>query len=204
MDVGQSSNPSLIEAQECFELHDAVDECYAFTTRKPNEDEPRDPAWRPEREVLEETRATLLIQIETAFRDVFLHGGVSLDEAQDLDDYVPLEASRKPDGTTPWQDVSDESLYAFQAMPFLDAQGLKYYLPALMHWILRRGAETDSLAPCLLLWGFKYMTEPKVGQLCLLVEEQRQCVTEFLQFLVRYKHLGFRDDAETALKHFNG
>jgi uncharacterized protein DUF6714 len=84
-------------------------------------------------------------QVETAIRDAFrgvrLGEGVSLQQAELIDDFVvgltPAEFARIPDleVTDDWTAVSAEQL-EMDNIAHLDAEGLRYYLPAFLLYLL--------------------------------------------------------------------
>ena len=78
--------------------------------------------------------------IQTAFAKVRLRSGVSLRQAESIDDTIfglePTYAGREPDEITDdWMRVPESELLR-DNIAHLDADGLRYYLPALMLWLL--------------------------------------------------------------------
>ena len=78
----------------------------------------------------------LIAEITAAFDGVLREDGITLHEAKAIDDWKPfeeLQAVKQPDTEKCWQDVSDEKLLASNSpLPFFDAKGFRYYLPAFM------------------------------------------------------------------------
>jgi uncharacterized protein DUF6714 len=78
--------------------------------------------------------------IRSAFAGVQLGSGVSLRQAQAIDDRI-LKITRRdlaslpPEVADDWSRVPDEELLR-DCVAHLDAEGLRYYLPALMLWLL--------------------------------------------------------------------
>lgn len=90
----------------------------------------------------------LIVAINCAFDGVSRGGGISLHEAEEIDCHGSLEErarARLLDGETRWQEVPAETIEGLPSAPtFLDADGLRYYLPALMVWSLKYGKQSES------------------------------------------------------------
>lgn len=84
---------------------------------------------------------SLISEIEAAFQNVQLGHGTSIHEAREIDYRSSKEKrlkARKKDAETAWQAVPAESLSRNEKyICFLDAEGMRFYLPALMSWYLR-------------------------------------------------------------------
>lgn len=87
-------------------------------------------------------KAALIEKIIAAFDGVSREGGVSMSEANVIDDYgseAERAAARASDIDTRWQDVTEEQLAENWPISFLDAIGFRYYLPAYLiyylHWV---------------------------------------------------------------------
>jgi hypothetical protein len=84
----------------------------------------------------EERLNKLIAEITTAFDGISRDDGITLHEAKAIDDWKPFEellAARQLDTEQRWQDVPDEDLLASDSpLPFFDAKGFCYYLPAFM------------------------------------------------------------------------
>ena len=95
-------------------------------------------------------RDALLRQIEAAFGNVRLGGGRSMHQADAIDDYEDdnvIAKARDLDTEVRWQDVSDDKLVRFQSvLPFLDAEGFRFYFPRFMTFALRH-ADSESAVP---------------------------------------------------------
>ena len=124
----------------------------------------------------------LLKRIDVAFAGVTRGGGTSLHEAEELDNHgsaAELATAKALDVDTDWHDVRDEWIEAMPcAAAFLDAEGLRYYLPALMSWGIRRGPHSDCAADDTLT--------STLGHRCaelmpLLTAEQHAVVRAFLR-----------------------
>ena len=79
---------------------------------------------------------SLIAQIAAAFRDVVRGEGVSLCETKVLDDYgsdADRHEAREWDTDIHWWELTDEDFYGHWVhLSYLDAEGLRYYLPAWM------------------------------------------------------------------------
>lgn len=89
-------------------------------------------------------------QIEAAFAEVLLGDGISLREADVIDDYGSNDeraAARKQDELRDWQRIPDEHIeYHSSALCFMDDEGLRFHLPAYMRFTLRRYRESESMS----------------------------------------------------------
>jgi len=123
-----------------------------------------------------------------AFAGVTLAGGVSLREANDIDDYaMPSrdERSAAPAGygdKVPWEQLGEAALSECSWGPFvfMDARGLRYYTPAFASWGLTRARTPNT--PEFLLGALGY----KRAACCrLFTAEQRLATTEWMFWLAR-------------------
>lgn len=89
----------------------------------------------------ESRRAALVAEISAAFDGVSREGGMTLHEAEAVDDRLsPAEqrAARSLDPDTRWQDVPDTDIsVSSSTLSFLDEIGFRYYIPAFMVYCLR-------------------------------------------------------------------
>jgi len=88
----------------------------------------------------EARKAALIEEIIAAFDGVSREGGVSMSEAEVIDDYGSDEertAARLSDTDTRWQDVTDEQLGSNWPLSFFDPIGFRYYIPAYMIYYIR-------------------------------------------------------------------
>jgi hypothetical protein len=88
--------------------------------------------------------------IRAAFAGVRLGSGVSLRQAQIIDDLgrglsqAEFEALPRSEVTNDWTAIPDSELLR-DCVAHLDADGLRYYLPALMLWLLDHYDDEDRL-----------------------------------------------------------
>ena len=91
-----------------------------------------------------------IAEIETAFAGVQLGEGISLREADVIDDYGTDEerlAARAQDEVSDWRKISDELIEQHSyALCFMDPKGLRFHLPAHMRFTLRRYRDFESLS----------------------------------------------------------
>ncbi|RJF73010.1 hypothetical protein D3875_17150 [Deinococcus cavernae] len=130
-----------------------------------------------------------LDQLRQAFEMVQLGSGVSLHEANVIDDYGTAEqrlAARALDTEQHWWEVPDEAIalgWGYCALSFMDARGLHYYLPAYASWVLRRGFQSDSAAFEHTIYTLESVQE-RPGQFVLFNFSQAQAIQAFLQYLL--------------------
>ena len=89
-------------------------------------------------------------EIVDAFADVLLGNGVSLREADVIDVYGTdreRSAAREQDEHIDWQRIPDEDIESHSSvLCFMDAEGLRFHLPAYMRYTLRRFRESESMS----------------------------------------------------------
>ena len=147
---------------------------------------------------LDEETAGLITQITVAFQGVRRGNGISLHETKVLDDYGDDSArqeAREQDTDTQWWEIPDEVMHHHHFyLTYLDAEGLRYYLPAWMIHALKHfhdppdGRTTtlgDTLAvlthsdrPDLAEWQKKKWT--------LLMTEQAQVICLYLRYVANH------------------
>jgi hypothetical protein len=148
----------------------------------------------------------LLARIAHAFAGVELGEGVSMHETKVIDDYgtdEEYQAARALDEQFDWRKVIDDP-YPTQELSmwaFLDAAGMRFYLPACMTRVVRDGDHADDAGT--LAWymgihlsgiGSDYHRE----QLSLLNDEQKACVREVLIYMRDYLPEWWGGDEELA------
>jgi hypothetical protein len=91
-------------------------------------------------------RVDLVSIIEDAFKGVTQPKSITLHVAQAHDDYDYLNNSkhRKNDYIGDWNNVPSEHLAKCRdALSYLDAEGIRFYLPAYMVWVLKDFGKHD-------------------------------------------------------------
>lgn len=143
----------------------------------------------------------LIATISEAFRGVTLGEGVGLQEAQGLDDYDDEEtcaAYRAGDEKEDWRAISSDELNRCNSsLSFLDAEGMRFHLPAYMTAELRGEYDFGM--------SFSLTNLDTHGRTCFtaLSAVQRQAVREFLLFLREDPDYQFdRADIDRALETF--
>lgn len=133
-----------------------------------------------------QTIQTLIDEIHLAFKGVKLGNGISWREAAVLDDYGTIaqrQAARALDESEDWTAIpfSFISDLKYQdVMPFIDATGLRFYLPAYMIYILKEYKHSNSLivhSTIYTLTRKSTVLELKV----ILNEAQQQAIIHFLE-----------------------
>lgn len=140
-------------------------------------------------------REALIGAIDAAFNGVTLGDGVSLHEAREIDYHsarAARAAARARDNEASWREVTPEVLREYEKyLVFLDPQGLRYYLPALMTWYLKTdgqvGGEELLFALCL----------SPGRQARMLSETQSKSVLSFLRYISE-THCTYQELIETA------
>ena len=97
-----------------------------------------------------QSREEAIRRIVSEFSKVFREGGVSLHEAQVIDDYGSDSQRRKArarDTEKHWTDVPEKDIEDhYSVLSFLDPIGYRYYLPAYIVWDLRHHEHSQSLS----------------------------------------------------------
>jgi hypothetical protein len=111
----------------------------------------------------ESERDALIAEITAAFDGISREDGMTLHEAEAVDDRKSDEesrAARRLDTDQHWQEVPDKDISACcSALSFLDAKGFRYYLPAFMVYGLKNWGNdpNDILHSC----GYHLLHEPQ-------------------------------------------
>ena len=141
---------------------------------------------------LDERQRQLLTRIDRAFAGVTLGDGVSLHEADVIDNYGTAEerrTAREPDEKIDWRRLIDHPNLTvrfgvgYSGLCFLDAAGVRFHLPACLSRAVR-DFEQDGIGD-MLESMFYLLTKPDEynrGRLAVLNDEQRSCVRECLVF----------------------
>jgi hypothetical protein len=151
--------------------------------------------------------------IRSAFAGVRLGSGVSLRQAQAIDNYLEgvsqaeFEALPRHEVTDDWTGIPESELLR-DCAAHLDADGLRYYLPALMLWLLDHYDDEDRL----LLDGAAMTAIGTISALAFASEfekgyqsiydgftsEQRAAIARYLAALPRLVHLDYEDATRVA------
>jgi hypothetical protein len=147
--------------------------------------------------------------IRHAFRDASRENGVTLHEALIIDQYgsaAERSAARKLDTDHHWADVPEQLIEANDSvLHFLDAKGLRYYLPAYMVWSLRHFQTSESFSHnhpiCSLhLSPSGRLRQWELDRFEVFNDEQARAICKFLRFMARQdEDIVFADEARQAL-----
>lgn len=127
------------------------------------------------------TAQEVIREIRDAFQAVSLGDGVGLFEGRALDDYAD-EATRRDcrsrDERSHWDNIPRERLEAYNdALSFLDAEGMRFHLPAFLILELE-GPSVSSI------FHLTELDDWKKSKLALLSKAQSKAIREFLLFVV--------------------
>jgi hypothetical protein len=141
-------------------------------------------------------------EIYAAFKDVKLEDGIGYYEAGAKDDYLQptdekykLEKAR--DERDDWRRlISDirESDIVSDRHCFMDAKGLRFYLPFLM---IRRDTTVNSIMQFYISEFYKregYSKSSFTETVSMLTAEQKKCIYHFYEFLSKIENSGFYED----------
>ena len=152
-----------------------------------------------------ESRLAVVAGIREAFRGVVLGGGVSLQQAELIDEWndtlTEAEFAAIPDleETDDWTAVSAAEL-EMDYIAHLDAEGLRYYLPAFMLYLLDHynGGEMWAIGTVMAL---DQRRRHPPGFLDLLDPMQRQAIARYFQALPSLVELD-REDSRILERAF--
>ena len=135
----------------------------------------------------------LLADIRRAYSGVTRGSGISLCKSLQLDDYVPedqlieSEEAKMLDPGTDWTQISQEWLARFGGkggLSFVDAQGFRYYLPAVMTLFIE---ETEGLVTprgCLTeMLVYHLSSTGPLDHFSILSDAQSRVVRSFLEYV---------------------
>lgn len=224
-DVGDSRG--LRRSQLNFVSFGACNLQWLSQVRPPTEEDERDPHWQLLDEKIKVDGTHIIQQVITAFNDVKLEDGVSLQEANEIflieDLAYPafginsLEAealmvrAKATDINTDWQKISEERLnqaidpYAI-SFYYLDPKGWRYYLPAYMVWSLRKYIDSnwdmfDNVVRYFLVREqHKLYRRPWSEYLALVSAKQLTAICQFLWFIINYSTGCGRAEAVKAME----
>ena len=146
----------------------------------------------------------LIEYIGKAFTGVTLGDGIDIHAAQSMDDYGNPEEdqlSRNAERTD-WRRVDYKILQPrFWAITFLDANGFRFYTPAIMTELLKHGDETNNLSA----WLLHALAVTPAGKIKdvnfddLFNASQRAAIIRYLKHVVHNNPLLDNGDAEKRL-----
>lgn len=112
-------------------------------------------------------RELLLVEIQKAFADVKRGNGVTLHEAEVIDDYGTEEKrkqARKLDTEVSWQDVPEADIESHDILNFLDLEGYRYYIPAYMTFAINNFDKSNSNSIDAAIYTFDITLVPPENQ----------------------------------------
>jgi len=128
--------------------------------------------------------ASIISDIERVFAKVSRGDGVTLHEAEVIDDCGGDRArarARRSDTDKRWQDVTDTHISEhYSILSFLDTAGFRYYIPAYMRWSLRHFKESDSATSDFTIYAFQTGHRPFDT---IFSDDESRVITRFLRFM---------------------
>jgi hypothetical protein len=151
--------------------------------------------------------------IRSAFAGVSLGPGVSLRQAEAIDDYggglsnAEFDALPRSEETDDWTRVPEDELTR-DCVSHLDADGLRYYVPALMLWLLEHyddedrlfseGAEMTAIGTIMALAPYPEFETNHWHLYDTFSAEQRAAIASYVEALPRLVNLDYEDAASLA------
>ena len=139
-------------------------------------------------------------EIYTAFKGVKLEDGIGYYEAGARDEYLQpgnekYEIEKAKDERDDWTTLlADISNPESDRHCFMDAKGLRFYLPFLM---IRRDTAVSSILHFYISDLYKrlgYTKSDFTETVSLLTKEQKQCIYHFHEFLSKIEDSGFSEE----------
>lgn len=194
----------LGEAQRTYARTGACDPGLVELARPPRPEEARPAWWRS----IDDARPALAAEIADAFASVALDGGVSLEEAERIDDHAlppRSELDPPPRGFghgPPWQQLTRAALerYHWGNFAFQDPRGIRYHLPAYLTIDLRGPERVCGLDSLLFALVEGHRAEAVHR---LLTPAQRRAVAQYLA-LVALDDAFYRTTAVKGLRRWWG
>ena len=139
--------------------------------------------------------------ISDAFNDVQLDDGTSITQARLLDDYIndvqSLALARDIDKEKSWEEVKDTKIEELSdGLPFLDAKGFRYYLPAFMSYALRNPC-SEFLAVDSAIYN---SYDDNLDRFHIFNPAQKNAIKVFLQFCIESKYYDTSTASEAIKK----
>ena len=166
------------------------------------------------REMMKDAAVLKAIQsIERAFDRVTLGNGMGLHESRVMDDLCGLATqedrniARRSDELRDWRRISDKDIESNPyGLGYMDNEGLRFHLPAYMHYCLRRCREVQNWS--LDAAGFR-LCEPDCADRLrdYLTSSQMSAIIEFLQVCMETGgggNLDTVDDIPLAIRMWQG
>jgi hypothetical protein len=135
--------------------------------------------------------AEIMEAIRLAFADV-QRGTITIHEAEVIDSYGATEerqAARQRDTGASWKDVPDEEIQECTwALPHLDPESWRFYIPAYMTWALKHFRVSDAVVSDFTIYTFalsgdESIRSDQLERYALLSEQEAKAVCCFLRFM---------------------
>ena len=184
-----NNDETLASAQEMFVQHGCVFPEEQYQARAPTPQDSRPKGWQTLKEKINSDRIALISKIQSAFADVHLEDGISINmaEYEDSTNLSRLEAAKR-DESRNWQLISDELLSRSpSALSFMDWKGFRFSIPAYMVFALKYFDTppfdgNQSISHSIFhLKPNSYICK-KVPFDLIFTAAQQDCMIEFLQF----------------------
>ena len=150
--------------------------------------------------------SALIQAIEKAFAGVSLGTGVALLEADVIDAYGGMEErlkAREQNEKTDWKLIPDNLIERNpHALCFMDAQGLRFHLPAYMRFSLRHFQDCKTISSEVAAYR---LTDPKTYSALrpILTEAQIEVILEFLTACIQLE-IDDGEDIAFAIRFWSG
>ena len=154
------------------------------------------------------------VGINHAFKDVRLEDGISLKQAEVIDEYNSTMSAKDfadlkaGEECGDWRAIPLETLEAYGFIAHLDAKGLRYYIPALMLSVLEQYDPSSMrvIGTLSALYPKKDLWDYHVQRYSLLDEAQKGAIASFLQALPDMIKLDHEDSkiVPRALRNYWG
>lgn len=140
-------------------------------------------------------REKIILSIQKAFQGIPAPALLTLHvaEAHDSNDYDHDQTHHKKDHLGNWEDIPEHHLLKCScALAHLNKEGIQYYLPAYMVWVLKNYEQYRKFDVMIDSVFFTLGTNPvnapthdyDVERFSLLTKSQIQCCIDFLQYFV--------------------
>ena len=147
---------------------------------------------------------TLIKAIQNAFDGVQLGNGISLREARLHDDSETdpkkFEQARALDDETRWFELTKAEIEEFgDTLPFMDAEGYKFYLPAFMIYALQN-PKSESVAAD---WTIYSLESDRLQRFHVFNEKQKRVIRLFLEYCANDDYHYDAEEADKALRYWS-
>ena len=144
----------------------------------------------------------LISEINEAFKDVELDGGIGIGEANALDDHRDEKfraECKKNDEKHRWSTIPSSILNQYYcSLSYFDAKGMKFHLPAFMIAVIKDEYRFDIDFTLT-----NISDDYSKSRFALFTKKQREAVKLFLEYILKIRDLGFEEtDIRTAIKNY--